>query len=157
MTRNTSHSISSWLDTTQVSSIDMTQDPSLDTTQEHSTCIPPQYMRTYIGLDTTQCPDFIPHKSITWYNTIFWLDTTQVLDLIPHKSLTWYNTSFWLDTTQVWRMTPDVVHLTLPLSEGDILCFTKNFLPYQAYLESISTSPLIATFHKFAICSSVAM
>ena len=70
------------------------------------------------------------HENIdrTLYNTMSWLDTTQVPNLIQHKSR---------------RMTLDVVQTTLPLSEGDILCFTTNFLPYQDYLRSISTLSLI--------------
>ena len=42
-------------------------------------------------------------------------------------------------------MAPTVVHLTLPLSEGGIIFFTMNFLPYQAYLRSNSTSSLTTT------------
>ena len=45
-------------------------------------------------------------------------------------------------------MNPDVVQTTLPLNEGDIICFTKNFLPYQAYLRSISTSLLTTNFSQ---------
>ena len=53
------------LDTTQEHNLDTTQDSNPDTTQGNSIGIPPQYMRTYIGLDTTQCPELIPHKSLT--------------------------------------------------------------------------------------------
>ena len=42
-------------------------------------------------------------------------------------------------------MTPDAIQSTLPLSKEDILCFTRNFLPYQAYLGSISTLSLTMT------------
>ena len=54
-------------------------------------------------------------------------------------------------------MTPEVVLSTLPLSEGDILCHTKNFLPYQAYLGSVRNLSQIEACHKFAIFSSIAM
>ena len=74
-----------WLDTTQESNLDTKQYSNLDTNQDHNTCIPPQFMRTYIGLDTTQCPNLIRHKSS--------LDTTQVLILIQCNFLTWYHTS----------------------------------------------------------------
>ena len=48
------------LDTTQCDSLDTTQGFNLDTTYDHSTRIPPQHMRIYIGLDTTQVRRMTP-------------------------------------------------------------------------------------------------
>ena len=54
-------------------------------------------------------------------------------------------------------MTPEAVLSTLPLSKGDILYHTRNFLPYQAYRKSVITSSWIEYFNKFIIYSSIAM
>ena len=66
------------------------------------------------------------------------------MNIIRRRFRTRYNTS-------LMGMTPEVVISTLPLSEGDILCHTRNFLPYQAYLGSVITSSQIEAYQKFVI------
>ena len=110
-----SHTISSMriIDLIQHKSrIDTIEFHSIDRTQDQS-----WYYSQYLQYNIT--------TSIIW--GYLGLDTTKCLDLIPHKS---------------WRMTPNVVQSTLHLREGGILLFTRNFLPYQDYLRSISTSSL---------------